>query len=177
MSEGQLRESQAIHTCAQTQGWMQGMRKFQKRACAAGCARERGQHGVKVTSLSQQGPSRADRAWLCSTPQGSGQHPGTQTPSPKVVACVPRSPCASQGSRSCCHQHCCTLLHRLAPTGRDKDKTFCPSSSTKGLKTEHTEAAQVFWDTAGLWHLWLVPHPSAVPFTPQLATAVTCADL
>lgn len=130
MSEGQIRMSQAIHTCSAGGGrtgkraigidytrFIAGNEKISEESIPAGCASERGRHRVQVTSLSQPGLIECRQCWLWSTPQGSGQRVlGAQTPTTKAVASLPRLPHAPQRSRSRCHQHSRTQS-QLCSTG------------------------------------------------------------
>lgn len=144
-----------------------------------------------VTSLSQPGLIECRQCWLWSTPQGSGQRVlGAQTPtmsgiSPKVT---PRTTEIKVSLPSALPHSEPALLHRLGLTGRcgcaagTRTRLSVPAQAQRGVKTEDSEAAEVLWGTAGLWHLWPVAGPSQhipqlCPSLPSWATAVTPADL
>lgn len=68
------------------------------------------------------------------------------------------------------------LLHSAQQAGshcQGQGQGFLSQLKHKGTKTKHTEAAQVFWDTAGLWHLWLAHIPQLCPSLP----AGHCCDM
>lgn len=156
MSEGRHRVSQAMHTCVQleeagqargrlaltTQGLQQGMRKFQKRAYLLAVQVRGDGTGCRSPPCHSQGSSSADSAG-CGPPlkaQGSGslalRHPpqrqwhlsqGYPTHHRDQGLAAISTPTLRASSAPQAGSH-----WQMWVCSRDKDKAFCPSSSTKG---------------------------------------------
>lgn len=168
------------------------MRKFQKRAYLLAVQVRGDSTGCRSPPCHSQGSSSADSAgcgppsrlraagpWHSDTHhEGSGISPKVSPRTTEIKVSLPSALPHSEPA----------LLHRLGLTGRcecaagTRTRLSVPAQAQRGVKTEDSEAAEVLWGTAGLWHLWPVAGPSQhipqlCPSLPSWATAVTPADL